>query len=82
MGKVININGGVNIKVDFIKIMNLYKDLKQGIIAPKLGFTKYEFQRDIFGGVTNMPGKAKNMKGKIINSIDTNNNKPIGPGSK
>jgi|GEM_PF-5299079 len=59
---------GVNIKVDFIKIMNSYKDLKQGIIAPKLGFTKYEFQRVIFGGMSNMPGKAKNMKGKIINS--------------
>jgi len=42
--------------------MNLYKDLKQGIIAPGLGFTEYEFQRVIFGGMTNMPGKAKNMK--------------------
>ena len=53
---------GVNIKADFIKIMNLYKDLKQGIIAPGLGFTEYEFQRVIFGGMTNIPGKAKNMK--------------------
>ena len=82
MGKVKN--GGIKQTVTFSVLLKMFKNVKSGVVPVPVEFdSESDFIKVIFNNVDVITaGKAKNMKGKIINSIDTNNNKPIGPGSK
>jgi len=80
MGKVKN--GGIKQTVTFSVLLKMFKNVKSGVVAVPVEFdSESDFIKVIFNNVDVITaGKAKNMKGKIITSTDTNNNKPFGPG--
>jgi len=60
--------GGKVGKLSFKAILQRYRSVKNGTLAVPSRLTRQQFISNIFNGVTNSPGKAKNMKSKVVNT--------------